>query len=204
VSASALNAAVGRGAFSTAIGGLSAQSSDNHDEISDLRQQLAFSNITKLAKHVIEARAGLANLRREADAIRTAENATREEIKNFRKKFPPAPVQEQRERIREITGKLHAIARTNAELVRSAEELEKDGTQRTLPFEKESECDEVMRMEGELREKRKHFCDKCDELIEIRSRQVKDVADAGVGNSGEEEKVEDFENVQIGFEGDGM
>jgi hypothetical protein len=200
--APALNAAVGRGAFTTAIGGLSAQNRDNHSELVELREQLAPESVAKLQQQVLRARVTLAKLRSEVGMIRNAEKATRHEIVEFRREFPPERTQAQRDMIREIIRKIRVIEKQNEALNNTVEELEAEADRRDLPVERQIECDRVTSMETELVGKRREFCDRCNELIEIKGKQVVDVSRANAGDVIEDGNFDQSDNVEIGFDDD--
>jgi hypothetical protein len=176
--APALNAAVGRGAFSMAIGSLSVQSKDNQEEMVDLREQLAPMVVLKLEDRVRKARTLLISLKAEIEAMKNAENATRAKIEAIRLQFSPAKMQTQRDEIRDLVTMIRTIEKKNAKLNHSAEILEVQREQRELPLEKQIECKAMEDMTGQLQKKRKQFYDKCDESIEIKSQQLVDVTRA--------------------------
>jgi hypothetical protein len=173
-----LNAAVGRGAFATAINGLAAQSRECHAEIVDLKEQTAPPMIMRLDLQVLSARAELLALRKSIDEMRDAERATRAEIEAMHTQFPPERTEGQREVIRTLVNNIRAIERKNAALNHEVEELEAAADRRSLPFERQVECDAIEDMSGQLDGKRHQYYDKCTELIDIRSQQLKEVVTA--------------------------
>jgi hypothetical protein len=152
--------------------------------------------------------------------MREAERAARAEMAAVRARFPPERAQAQRDAIRSLLNEIRAIARRNAALNREVEELEEEADRRSLPYERQVECDAIEDMAGELDGKRHQYYDKCTEFIDIRSHQLKEVGtveDLGApasgrrvadeGPPGKQEDSEEWdldgEDVQIGFDGEG-
>jgi hypothetical protein len=196
--APALNAAVGRGAFATAINGLAAQIRDGHSEIVEIKEQTAPPVISRLELQVINARAELRALREAIDAMRDAERTARAEIDRIRTDFAPERMQSQRDVIRSLVSEIRAMAQTNAEMNR---ELEVEPP--SLPSEPQAENGKSHR-----------YDDKCSELIDIRGERVSrpqserrrtdaqppQQEPAEEKDAADEESQSSTEDVRIGFD----
>jgi hypothetical protein len=173
-----LNAAVGRGGFAIAINGLAAQSRECHSEIIQIKEETTPRVLFRLDLQVANARCELRAARKLVDEMRDAEAKARAEIEAMRTQFPPERTESQRNVIRSLMREIKAIERKNAVANREVDQLEAEADRRSLPFERQIECNAIEEISGQLDGKRHQYYDRCTELIDIRSQQVKDVQTA--------------------------
>ena len=181
--APALAEAIGNGPFSSAIKEFAWKSFENMDEMSQLRNQLSFYAVVRLAIEVDDARQELADMRKDIDNMKNQEQQCRSRLEQSRNCFPRGRIEGQLETIRDLQVTIARYEIKNQRYEQKIDELEKQ-TQ-GMSSEQLEEFDEIEKLTKELNDKRQQYYAKCNELIDMRKQQMREIEELGAEKSKE-------------------
>lgn len=170
-----LNAAIGEGTFSAAIGQFQEQSDLNTEEITQLHQQLSTFSVIKLSCEVDSSRDELNNMKDTLKFIKNQQNNLKEQIAEIKKSDVQVEIEEQKEKIRKLLASSSKAENKNVKLNELSKQLEQ--TVPEISPENQEAFDEIQNLNQLLTEKRHIYFQKCNKLIELRNKQMKEIED---------------------------
>lgn len=170
-----LNAAIGEGTFSAAISQFQDQSDLNTEEITNLQQQLSTFAVIKLSCEVDSSRDELNSMKDRLKMIKRQQNDFKDQITEIKKSNILVEIEEQKDQIRKLLAKSSKAENKNANLNQLSKELEK--TVPEISPDNQEAFDEIQNLSQQLTEKRHIYFNKCNKLIELRNKQMKEIED---------------------------
>ncbi|KAK8888010.1 hypothetical protein M9Y10_039070 [Tritrichomonas musculus] len=170
-----LNAAIGEGTFSAAIGQFQEQSDLNTEEITKLRQELSSFSVIKLSCEVDSSRDELEMMKDRLKLTKGQQSNLKEQISEIKKSTILVEIEEQKDHIRKLLANCAKAENKNSKLTQLAKELEQIVPD--LSPENQEAFDEIQNLNQTLTEKRHMYFQKCNKLIELRNKQMKEIQD---------------------------
>ena len=175
--APALSEAIGNGTFSSAIDNFQWQSFENMDEMSNLQSELSVYAVVRLAIEVDDARAELAEMRANLADLKDQEHQCRAQVARTRRQYPRQRILEQLDIIRDIQISIARYELKNKKLEDEIADLEQETA--GISEDHREEFEEIEKLSFELNEKRQRYYAKCNEMIEIRKQQMREIEELG-------------------------
>ena len=180
--APALSEAIGNGTFSSAIDNFQWQSFENTDEMSNLQSELSVYAVVRLAIEVDDARSELAEMRQDLEELKDQERQCRAQVARTKRQFPRQRILEQLDIIRDIQVSIARYELKNKKLEDEICDLEEQTA--GISEDHKEEFEEIENLSFELNEKRQRYYAKCNEMIEIRKQQMREIEDLGAKQHG--------------------
>lgn len=171
--APSLSSAIGNGTFSSAIEEFQFQSEENSEEVSTLRNEFSVPAVVRLSVEVEQSREELYAMRSELKEMQEEESRYREQIEVAKQRFPRDRLEKQLDHIKEVQVNIAKYEMRNKKLETLLAQLEKETE--GIPEEERTALEEIETLSLELSDKRDIYVQKCNEMIEIRNQQLKEI-----------------------------
>lgn len=182
--APSLSEAIGEGTFSVAIGQFQEQSNINIEVMTQLRQENSNYSVIKLACQVDAEHEELEMMKNKLKLFKEFASSTEEEILEIKRSNIQNDIQEQKEQIQKLFLDVTRAENRNTKLSKMTKDLEKEPIE--ISPENHEAFEEVQKLNQVLSEKRQAYFQKCNQLIELRNKQLKEIQEIDKAKSSEQ------------------
>ncbi|OHS95236.1 hypothetical protein TRFO_02213 [Tritrichomonas foetus] len=169
-----LSAAIGEGTFSSIINQFQEQSDLNTEEMVELHQKLSSYSVIKLACEVDTAREELIQMKKNIQQMKDQTEDLQARIADIKESNIQIEVQQQKDRIRQLIVDVTRAESKNVKLIKLEDQLSREVPE--IAPENQEAFDEIQKLSLQLTEKRQIYFQKCNELIEVRNKQMREIS----------------------------
>lgn len=168
-----LSQAIGNGKFSATIQKFQEEAKVNTTQITQMTEELKDNSHIKLIKEVEDSRTELREMRKNLEQLKEETRAISDKLLELKKSSLSEDIQEQRKQLKLLQNRINKVEERNLILKREEQELEASPV--NLTEEQQDDIHEVEQLQEQLALIRKRYVDKCDKLLEIKTKQVAEI-----------------------------